>query len=47
MTIPRHEAEAVALSLAEGKGVVIRDRKGIATPVLGLIAKITAEHGLN
>jgi len=46
MTIPRAEAEAIALSLAEGKGVVIRDRKGIAEPVPGRIVKITDEHVL-
>jgi len=46
MTISRQDAEAIALSLAEGKGVVIRDRKGIAAPVLGRIMAITGEHAL-
>ena len=46
MTIPRAEAEAIALSLAEGKGVVIRDRNGIAEPILGVIVEITDEHVL-
>ena len=46
MTISRQDAEAIALSLTEGKGVVIRDRKGIAAPVLGRIAKITDEHAV-
>jgi hypothetical protein len=46
VTTPRHEAEAIALSLAVGKGVVIRDTRGIAFPVLGRIAEITGEHVL-
>ena len=46
MTIPRHEAEAIALSLAVGKGVVIRDTHGIDAPVLGRIAEITDDHVL-
>jgi hypothetical protein len=46
MSIPRQQAEAIALSLAIGKGVVIRDRQGCASPVLGTIANITDEHAL-
>lgn len=45
-TITRHEAEAIALSLAEGKGVVIRDTQGIGEPQLGRIEKIDAEYVL-
>lgn len=46
MTIPRHEAEAIALSLVIGKGVVIRDRQGIGSPVLGRIVSIRDEYTL-
>lgn len=46
MTIPRHEAEAIALSLVAGKGVMIRDTHGIGAPAPGWIVQITSEDVL-